>query len=200
MDATGIAHYVDWIEGQLLEARRVQEAIRELTPTLVEIALRMVRVFREGGRVYLFGNGGSAADAQHWAAELSGRFYLNRPALPAIALTTNTSQLTAIGNDFGYEWVFARPLAGLLERRDMVIGISTSGSSPNVIRAFEVARSVGAVTVGFTGATGGELRALCDYLVAIPSMDVARIQEGHELCGHLICAIVERELFGKEVP
>jgi D-sedoheptulose 7-phosphate isomerase len=190
--------YLEWIEDQLLEARRVQEAVLEMRETLLEIALRMVSVFRDGGRVYFFGNGGSAADAQHWAAELSGRFYLNRPALPAIALTTNSSQITAIGNDFGYEWVFARPLAGLLSPRDMVVGISTSGSSQNVIRAFEVARSLGAVTVGFTGARGSALSTWCDYLVVIPSRDVARIQEGHELCGHLICAIVERELFGTE--
>lgn len=188
-----------WIEEQVDEAARVQQAVREMAPLLASIAERMVAVFRSGGQVFFFGNGGSAADAQHWAAELSGQFYQRRPSLPAIALTTNTSQVTALANDFGYEEIFSRPLEGSARQGDLVVGISTSGRSRNVLRAFEVARAQGLVTVGFTGASGGEMAERSDYLVRIPSTDVARVQEGHELCGHLICAVVERLLFSTVV-
>ena len=153
---------------------------------------------RAGGRAYFFGNGGSAADAQHWAAELSGRFYLDRPALPAFALTANSSQVTAIGNDYGYAEIFARPLEGMIQAGDVAVGISTSGNSENVVRGLEVAHERGAFTVGFTGEGGGRMAEVCDALVAIPSADTPRIQEGHALCGHLLCALVERILFGDE--
>lgn len=187
-----------WIALQADEAARVQQAVRAMAPLLADVALRMADVLRGGGQVYFFGNGGSAADAQHWAAELSGRFYRDRASLPAIALSTNASQVTAIANDFGYDQVFAMPLSGMARAGDMAVGISTSGRSANVLRALETARTLGVVTAGFTGRDGGPMAEHCDYLVRIPSDDVARIQEGHELCGHVICAVVERALFGAE--
>jgi D-sedoheptulose 7-phosphate isomerase len=186
-----------WIEAQVDDARAVQEAVRVMAPRLADLAARLVDVFRHGGRVFFFGNGGSAADAQHWAAELTGRFYQNRPSLPAFALTTNTSQLTCLANDFGYDEIFARPLAGMIGSGDAAVGISTSGRSANVLRGLEVARTRGALTIGFTGATGGDMSDHCDHLIRIPSDDVARIQEGHALCAHLVCAAVERILFGE---
>lgn len=185
-----------WLAALADEAQQVQQAVRAMTPHLATIAERMAEVFRADGQVFFFGNGGSAADAQHWAAELSGRFYQERASLPAVALTTNSSQLTAIANDYGFEHVFARPLASLTGPQDMVVGISTSGRSANVVRGLAAARERGAATIGFTGASGGAIADHCDYLICIPSTDVARIQEGHVLCAHLICAAVERLLFG----
>lgn len=185
----------EWVLAQIEASVRVHREARSLEPLLTRIAARMAEVFRAGGRVYFFGNGGSAADAQHWAAELSGRFSLDRPALPAFALTTNSSELTAIGNDFGYEMTFARPLSGMARAGDMAVGISTSGNSPNVVRALETARELDVVTVGFTGRSGGSIAALCDYCVRAPSDETPRIQEAHELCGHVVCGLVERLLF-----
>lgn len=186
-----------WIAEQAEESARVQQAVRAMAPLLADIALRMADVLRGGGQVFFFGNGGSAADAQHWAAELSGRFYKDRRSLPAVALTTNASQLTAVANDYGFDEVFARPLLGVARPGDMAVGISTSGRSPNVVKALAVARERGVVTVGFTGVGGGAMADCCDYLVRIPATDVARIQEGHALCGHVICAVVEEALFGQ---
>ena len=188
---------VDWVNRQVEDSIRVHEAVRALTPLLTQIGQQMAEAFQNGGRVYFFGNGGSAADAQHWAAELSGRFYLDRPGLPAFALTVNTSEITAIGNDFGYELTFARPLAAMAKPGDMAVGISTSGNSANVIRALEVARKHRVTTIGFTGETGGKMKSLCDYCISIPATDTARIQEAHELCGHIVCGLVERLLFGQ---
>jgi D-sedoheptulose 7-phosphate isomerase len=164
--------------------------------TIVQIAEQMAKAFRQGMTVLLFGNGGSAADAEHIACELAGKFTLFRDPLPAIALTTNTSSLTAIGNDFGYEEVFARQLRGLLAKGDVVIGLSTSGASPNVIRAIEEANRQGAVTVAFTGAKG-KLRERAQQVLSIPSTDTPRIQEAHMLAGHIICGLVEKSLFGR---
>jgi D-sedoheptulose 7-phosphate isomerase len=195
MDTLTYETTIAWVEEQVDEAGRVQQAVRTMAPLLTELAHRMADVLSAGGQVFLFGNGGSAADAQHWAAELSGRFYRSRASLPAVALSTNTSQITAIANDYGYDEVFARPLAGMGRPGDMAVGISTSGRSANVVKALEAGRATGLVTVGFTGPSGGTMAACCDYLVSIPSADVARIQEGHELCGHVVCAIVERLLF-----
>lgn len=163
---------------------------------LAVLAEKVAERFRSGGRAYFFGNGGSAADAQHWAAELSGRFYFDRPSLPAFALTGNSSQVTAIGNDYGFDEVFARPLSGMIQQGDVAVGISTSGNSTNVVKALVVAREKGALTVGFTGGDGGQIAGVCDVLIAIPSEDTPRIQEGHALCGHVLCALVERLLFG----
>ena len=167
-------------------------------PVIVDLAAEVARRFGRGGRAYFFGNGGSAADAQHWAAELSGRFYVDRPALPAFALGMNASEVTAIGNDYGYADVFARPLRGFAGTDDVAIGISTSGNSENVVRALEVAREAGALAVGFTGAGGGRVASVSDMLVAVPSSDTPRIQEAHEVLGHTFCALVERLMFGDE--
>jgi len=160
------------------------------------IAQKMVETFRLGGRVYFCGNGGSAADAQHLAAELSGRFYRDRPPLPAEALHVNTSFLTAVANDYSYEEVYARLLKAVGRRGDMLWALSTSGNSPNVLRALDTARELGILTVGLTGETGGKMVGRCDYLIRVPSKDTPRIQEVHMLVGHAICAAVESALFG----
>lgn len=185
-------------EQQIADSVRVHEAIRDLAPQLIELSKKIADRFRKGGRTYFFGNGGSAADAQHWAAELSGRFYYDRPSLPAFALTANSSQVTAIGNDFGFDEVFSRPLSGMIQSGDVAVGISTSGNSRNVVRGLDVARETGALCVGFTGQPSGAMESVCDMLIAVPSNDTPRIQEGHELCGHVLCAMIERILFAEE--
>jgi D-sedoheptulose 7-phosphate isomerase len=183
---------------ELDASRRTLGLLDDLVPVIVELATEVATRFGRGGRAYFFGNGGSAADAQHWAAELSGRFYVDRPALPAFALGMNASEVTAIGNDYGYADVFARPLRGFAGPDDVAIGISTSGNSENVVRALEVAREAGALAVGFTGAGGGRMASVSDVLVAVPSGDTPRIQEAHEVLGHTFCALVERLMFGDE--
>jgi len=167
----------------------------ELLGVIIKIAEIIIEAYRNGKKVILFGNGGSAADAQHMTAELVGKYYLDRDPLPAVALTTNTSSLTAIGNDYSFDIVFARQLKALGQKGDVIIGISTSGNSENVIQAFKVAREMGLITVGFTGKSGGKLRSVADHCLCIPSDDTPRIQEGHITIGHIICEIVERELF-----
>ncbi|RYY55241.1 MAG: SIS domain-containing protein, partial [Chitinophagaceae bacterium] len=147
-------------------------------------------------RIYFCGNGGSAADAQHLAAEFSGRFYIDRKALPAEALHCNTSYLTAVGNDYSYDVIYARLIDGLGHAGDVLIGLSTSGNSANIVKAFGTAREKGLVTVGLTGLTGGALKALSDYLINVPSTDTPRIQESHILAGHIICQLVEEQYFG----
>lgn len=159
-----------------------------------------VKTLQHGGRVLFAGNGGSAADAQHWAAELVGRFSFNRPALAGIALTTDTSAITAIGNDFGYEQIFARQVEALGRPGDVFIGISTSGNSKNVLLAAELARSNGLVTAGFTGQGGGALARLCDHLLAMPSVHTPTIQQGHALLGHVLCEFIEDAMFGDRRP
>lgn len=151
--------------------------------------------FQQGKRIYFCGNGGSAADAQHLAAEFSGRFYKNRKALPAEALHCNTSYLTAVANDFGYEEVYARLVDGIMEPGDVLIGLSTSGNSPNIVKAFEVARLKSVTTMGFTGSKGGQLAMLSDHLINVPSDDTPRIQESHIMVGHIICQLVEAAYF-----
>ena len=145
-------------------------------------------------RIYLCGNGGSAADAQHIAAELVGRFKKERRGLPAIALTTDTSILTAVANDYGYEQVFARQIEALASAGDVLIGISTSGNSPNVVEAVKAARSIGVTTIGLTGGSGGTLKALCDETLIVPSDITARIQEAHILVGHILCEMIDERL------
>ncbi len=169
---------------------------RELQAVVGAIAERITRALKDGGKVMLAGNGGSAADAQHIATEIIVRFRANRGALAAIALTTDTSALTAIGNDYGFEQVFERQLRGLGRRGDVFIGISTSGRSPNVLAALRAAREMGIVTVGFTGAKGADMRPLCDFLVAAPSEETALIQQIHITAAHAICGMVESEMFG----
>lgn len=165
-------------------------------PAIERIARTIVRTLRRGRRVYLFGNGGSAADAQHIAAELEGRFMRKRRGLPVLALTTNTSALTAIGNDYGYERTFARLVEAHVRRGDAVIAISTSGNSPNVLAGVKQARKAGATTIGFTNDEGGRLRRLVDHCLRVPSRDTQRVQEGHITVGHIVCDLVESEMFG----
>jgi D-sedoheptulose 7-phosphate isomerase len=155
----------------------------------------VVGALRAGRKVLLAGNGGSAADAQHIAGEFVSRFAFDRPGLAAIALTTDTSILTAIGNDYGYEKLFSRQVQALGARGDVFVGISTSGKSPNVLRAFEEARRIGLVTIGMTGNRGGPMTELCDHLLAVPSADTPRIQEGHIVLAHTLCLLVERAMF-----
>ena len=168
----------------------------ELIKKIDEITRVIVNAYRENKKVILFGNGGSAADAQHLACELVGKFYLERKALAAIALTTNTSELTAVANDYSFNRVFARQVEALANPGDIVIGITTSGNSLNVIEGIKEAKLRGAVTIGFTGASGGKLKENVDYLLAVPSEDTPHIQESHITVGHIICYLVEKELFG----
>lgn len=155
----------------------------------------ITQAFAAGKRVWFCGNGGSAADAQHLAAEFSGRFYKNRKALPAEALHCNTSYLTAVANDYSYDDIYARLVDGITDAGDVLIGFSTSGNSANVLKAFEVAREKELITIGFTGASGGKMRELSHFLINVPSIDTPRIQESHILIGHIICELVEAKLF-----
>ncbi len=165
-------------------------------PLLDEMAALLIDCIRGGGRIYLFGNGGSAADAEHIATELLGRFKLDRRALPAIALSANTSTMTAIGNDLGYDRVFARQLEGLITGGDVAWAISTSGNSPNVLAAIEVARSADARVIGFSGRGGGAMADACDLLLRVPHDKSDRIQEGHELAYHYLCERIEASFAG----
>ena len=164
---------------------------------IVRLAGLLIRTFHAGGKVVLFGNGGSAADAQHVAAELVNRFLMDREALPAIALTTNTSILTSVGNDIAFDQVFARQVKALAQKDDLAIGISTSGNSPNVLNGIIAAKEEGAITLGFTGRDGGKLKDLVDICFCVPSDSTPRIQEAHITVWHAICEVVEQELFGR---
>lgn len=163
---------------------------------VAQAALQIVRALRAGGKVLFFGNGGSAADAQHLAAEFTGRYLRERSALPALALHANTSALTAIGNDYGFDRVYARQIEALGKEGDVAVGISTSGNSPNVLRGLEVASSKSIYTVALTGGSGGKMKEVADCTICIPSEETPRIQECHILTGHIICEIVEEMLFG----
>ena len=167
------------------------QKLLELAPIIERISTACLKTIKTGGTIFLFGNGGSAADSQHIAAEFIGRFSKSRKSLPAIALTVNTSNLTAIANDYGYEQIFSRQLEGLLKKEDLVIGISTSGNSMNVLRAVEFAKSTGCFTIGLTGGNGGELKNLTDLCLIAPADTPARIQEIHILAGHIFSEIVE---------
>jgi D-sedoheptulose 7-phosphate isomerase len=164
--------------------KKIENAVNEI-----------VDAFQKGNRVWFCGNGGSAADAQHLAAEFSGRFYKNRKALPAEALHCNTSYLTAVANDYSYDVIYSRLIDGIANEGDVVIGLSTSGNSPNILKAFETARQKNIITVGFTGATGGKMKDISDHLFNVPSTDTPRIQESHIMIGHIICELVEEKLF-----
>lgn len=166
-------------------------------PALLEqVAGEVVRVFQNGGKVLFCGNGGSAADAQHLAAELSGRFYLDRKPLFAEALHVNTSFLTAVSNDYGFDAAFARAVEAMGKPGDLLVALSTSGNSPNILQAIEKARSIGMTVVGMTGAGGGKMASHCNFLIKIPSENTPRIQEGHILAGHILCEMAEQALFG----
>lgn len=169
------------------------EALLAVIEEVVEV---IATAFRNGKRVYFCGNGGSAADAQHLAAEFSGRFYKDRKALPAEALHCNTSYLTAVGNDYGFDVIYSRIIDGIGEKGDVLVGLSTSGNSANIVKAFEVAKEKGIKIVAFTGLTGGVMKSLADYLINIPSTDTPRIQESHIMTGHIVCQLVEEKVFG----
>lgn len=162
------------------------------------IANVWIDALKNGNKVIFCGNGGSAADSQHLSAELMGRYKFDRNPLPAMSLTTDTSALTAIGNDYGYECVFSRPLKGIGNKGDVLVGISTSGNSKNIIAAFETAKQMGITTVAFTGNSGGKMREIADYCLNVPSDITNNIQEMHIACGHMICGIVENHFFGKK--
>jgi D-sedoheptulose 7-phosphate isomerase len=169
-----------------------------LLQTVEAITEVITKAFQQGNKVLFCGNGGSAADAQHLAAEFSGRFYIDRDALPAEALHANTSYLTAVANDYSYDVIYSRLIKGLGNKGDVLVGLSTSGNSKNIVLAFEQAKSNGMITVGFTGAGGGKMKDLSDYLVNVPSTDTPRIQEAHILLGHIICQLVEENYFGNK--
>ena len=160
-----------------------------------EAVTLVAKAFTGGYKVQFCGNGGSAADAQHLAAEFSGRFYKNRKALPSDALHCNSSYLTAVANEYSYDDIYSRLVEGTMHKGDVLIGISTSGNSGNIVKAFEMAKSMGIVTIGFTGAAGGKMSELSDVLINVPSTDTPRIQESHILIGHIICELVEAQLF-----
>jgi D-sedoheptulose 7-phosphate isomerase len=185
------------IEAEFNESIYVkQQVIEGHLSTINDIANLLIESLRAGNKVLFFGNGGSAADSQHIAGELVGKFRRVRKAMPAIALTTDTSILTSIGNDFGYDYVFARQIEGLGQPGDVAIGISTSGNSPNVLRALQVARDIGMATVGFTGESGGHMQDYVDICFNAPSDSTPRIQEVHITAGHIICEMVEKTFVG----
>jgi D-sedoheptulose 7-phosphate isomerase len=189
----------NYIINQINDSAATKKAIVDndaLVNLLVEVAQASVEVYRKGKKILIAGNGGSAADAQHFAAELVGRYGFDRPSLPSIALTTDSSNLTAIGNDYGYEYVFSRQLEGLGQEGDLFIGISTSGNSQNVINAFVSAKDRGITTVALVGRDGGKMAAMADYAIVVPSNATPRIQESHLLIEHMICDIIEKEMFG----
>lgn len=188
----------NYIASQISEAQRVMVAMstdKDLLANLEAAASACITCMCAGGKILLAGNGGSAADAQHIAGELVSRFAFDRPGLPAIALTTDSSILTAIGNDYGYEKLFSRQVQAHGNKGDVFIGYSTSGKSPNILSAFEEARARGLVCVGLTGNRGGQMRELCDYILEVPSSDTPKIQEGHLVLGHILCGLVERAIF-----
>jgi D-sedoheptulose 7-phosphate isomerase len=183
---------------RIRDCASVTQSLLESNPYLtavVAVAEAMTQCLRSGNKILFFGNGGSAADAQHLAAELSGRFLRERPSLAGFALTTNSSVLTAIGNDYSFDEVFARQVHGIGSRDDIAFGITTSGNSPNVLRAVDVAREKRLVTVGLTGGSGGKLRTAVDHCICIPIDKTPRIQEAHILTGHILCELIEESLF-----
>ena len=183
---------------QSIDAKLTALQDEALMDTIQDCVRVMVNAFQHGNKVLFCGNGGSAADAQHLAAEFSGRFYLDRGALPAEALHVNSSYLTSVANDYSYNEVYARMVTGIGNKGDVLVGLSTSGNSTNIIKAFEAARKKEMITIGFTGATGGQLKALSDYLINAASTDTPRIQESHILFGHIICQLVEAEYFKQD--
>ena len=191
-----------YIKNQILASYETKKKLLEneaLLDIIEDVAARCVEVYKKGHKTLLAGNGGSAADAQHIAAELVGRYGFDRPSLPSLALTTDTSNLTAIGNDYGYDKVFSRQLEGMGQEGDLFIGISTSGNSVNIINAFLSAKAKGITTVALTGRDGGKMAAMADIAIVIPSNDTPRIQESHILIGHILCDIIEKEIFAEGV-
>jgi len=184
--------HIEEIRRQLAESARVKQTFSDaLVARIAEFAMRSAAAIRHGGKLVFFGNGGSAADAQHLAAELVVRLRAERPGLPALALTTNTSILTAAGNDYGFERIFSRQMESLVGPHDVVVALSTSGASPNIVNAVETGRSRGALLVALTGETGGALAGKVDILLDVPSRDPQRIQEAHITIGHIACSLIE---------
>ena len=189
-------HYL--IKRNISDSIRIKQKLLESDDIMVDIikvADLIVEAFNKGNKLLFCGNGGSAADAQHLAAEFSGKYYLNRPPLHAEALHTDTSFMTAVSNDFSFDYVYARLIQGIGKQGDILIGMSTSGNSKNVIKALEEAKKKNIITIGFTGKANGNMKSYCDYLINIPSDDTPRIQECHLMLGHAICELVENELF-----
>ncbi len=178
------------VKQKLLDSQKLMDLIQE-------VALKCVEVYKNGNKTIIAGNGGSAADAQHIAGEFVSRFYFDRPGLASMALTTDTSIMTAIGNDYGYEKLFSRQVQANGVKGDMFIGISTSGNSANVIEALKECKEKGIITVGLTGEKGGKMAEMCDFCIKVPSNETPRVQEAHILIGHIICAVVEEAIFGK---
>jgi D-sedoheptulose 7-phosphate isomerase len=187
---------IDDIRKQLQDHRALIDLLeRELVPRIAEMGSLISTALRGGSKLLVMGNGGSAADSQHFVAEIVGRFKMERKALPAIALSTDTSILTAIGNDYGFESIFSRQVEALAAPGDIVVGLSTSGNSPNVLKALRVARERGCRTIGLLGKDGGSIRPACDLALVVPSTDTPRIQEGHITIIHIVCDLVEKALF-----
>lgn len=187
---------VDKVKKWLVDSARVINTLADTQSELIaQTAMGIAKAFAEGKRVYLMGNGGSAADAQHIASELINRFLLDRGPLPAIALTTNTSTLTSVANDYGVPEIFSKQIAAMVREGDVAWGLSTSGSSRNIVSALRLAKEMGAVTVGLTGRTGGDMKQYCDYCVCVDSESTPFIQEAHCVIGHAICDFVERTIF-----
>lgn len=188
------------IQNRLLQHQEViarlldDTSIQHIISTVVEV---IVACFKRGNKVYFCGNGGSAADAQHLAAEFSGKFYIDRSVLPSEALHCNTSYLTAVGNDYTFDIIYSRLISGIGNKGDILIGLSTSGNSTNIIEAFKTCREKGIITIAFTGETGGKIASYSDYLINVPSTDTPRIQESHITIGHIICEMVEASIFSK---
>ncbi|ELF1517832.1 D-sedoheptulose 7-phosphate isomerase [Campylobacter jejuni] len=189
-----------YIKGHFADSILVKEQIlkdENLITLIKNASLEVIKAYKNGNKTLLAGNGGSAADTQHIAGEFVSRFYFDRPGIASIALTTDTSILTAIGNDYGYENLFARQVQAQGVKGDVFIGISTSGNSKNILKALEFCKQKEIISIGLSGASGGAMNELCDYCIKVPSTCTPRIQEAHILIGHIICAIVEEELFGK---
>ncbi|HIM74586.1 MAG TPA: SIS domain-containing protein [Campylobacterales bacterium] len=190
----------NFIANQVQKSYETKQAIyenKDLMSLIQEVSKKTIEAYKNGNKTLIAGNGGSAADAQHIAGEFVSKFYFDRPGLASLALTTDTSILTAIGNDYGYEKLFSRQVQANGVKGDVFIGISTSGNSKNILEALKECKDKGITTVGLTGDSGGKMKALCDYCICIPSSETPRVQEAHILIGHIICAVVEEELFGK---
>ncbi len=192
----------NYIKNQIKKSYETKQKIyanEELINKIAQVAKLCVELYRGDKKTILAGNGGSAADAQHIAAELVGRYGFDRPSIPSLALTTDTSSLTAIGNDYGYDKIFSRQLEGMGQEGDVFIGISTSGNSQNLVNAFKVAREKGIKTVALVGKDGGEMAKMADIALIVPSDSTPRIQESHILIGHILCDVIEKEIFGDGV-
>jgi D-sedoheptulose 7-phosphate isomerase len=190
----------NYISNQVKKSYEIKQELynnKELMHLIKEVCVKTIEVYKSSNKTLIAGNGGSAADAQHVAGEFVSKFYFDRPGLASLALTTDTSILTAIGNDYGYDKLFARQVQANGVKGDMFIGISTSGNSANVIEALKECKEKGIITVGLTGASGGKMAELCDFCIKVPSNETPRVQEAHILIGHIICAVVEETIFGK---